>query len=271
MFRILTRHIIVVHMVALFAAAGFALSAAAQDISGGKWIDLTHAFNENSVYWPTADTFKKTPVFHGHTEGGWFYSANNFSAAEHGGTHMDAPIHFAEGTYTADKVPLNQFIGPGFVIDVSAQAAKNVDYLVTAADIEAFEAKHGTIPKGAIVLLNTGRAKLYSDRKAYMGTDERGADAVAKLHFPGLGADGAALLVKRGIASVGIDTPSIDYGQSKNFAAHVELMKNNIPAFENVADMSALPPTGTTIIALPMKIEGGSGGPLRIVAHVPKG
>ncbi|NKB58347.1 MAG: cyclase family protein [Alphaproteobacteria bacterium] len=246
-----------------------AFSASAQDIASGRWIDLTHAFNEQSVYWPTAETFTKTEVYHGHTEGGWFYSAYNFSAAEHGGTHMDSPIHFAEGANTTDKVPVGQLIGLGFVIDVSRQAAANVDYLVSVADIEAFEAKHGRIPAGAIVLLNTGRAGLYANRSAYMGTAERGAAAVAKLHFPGLSADGAALLVDRRIGAVGIDTPSIDYGQSKTFSAHVTLMTNNIPAFENVADMSALPPTGSTIVALPMKIEGGSGGPLRIVAHLP--
>ncbi len=251
------------------AATCVAFSALAQDISKGRWIDLTHAFNERSVYWPTAKTFTKTEVFHGRTPGGWFYSAYNFAAAEHGGTHLDAPIHFAEGANTADKVPVSQLIGPGIVIDVSRQAAANVDYLVSAADIKAFEAKHDRIPAGAIVLLNTGRAKLYPDRKAYMGTAERGAKAVPKLHFPGLGADAAAVLVARKIGAVGIDTPSIDYGQSKDFATHVLLMKNNIAAFENVADMTALPPTGSTIIALPMKIEGGSGGPLRIVAHLP--
>jgi kynurenine formamidase len=241
----------------------------AQDISAGRWIDLTHAFNEQSVYWPTAEMFTKTEVYHGHTDGGWYYSAYNFSAAEHGGTHIDAPNHFAEGANTTEKVPVDQLIGPGFVIDVSSQAAANVDYVVSADDITAFEAKHGQIPAGAIVLLNTGRAKLYPDRESYMGTAERGPDAVAKLHFPGLGVDGAELLVARRIGAVGIDTPSIDYGQSKDFATHVELMTNNIPAFENVGDMSALPPTGSTIVALPMKIEGGSGGPLRIVGHIP--
>ena len=252
------------------SAACIASSVSAQDISTGHWIDLTHPFNERSVYWPTATMFRKTEVYHGHTEGGWFYSAYDFSAAEHGGTHVDAPIHFAEGAKTTDQIPLSQLIGPGFVIDVSRQAAVNVDYLVTADDIKAFEDKHGLIPEGAIVLLNTGRAKLYSDRKSYMGTNERGPAAVAKLHFPGLAADGAALLVARRIAAVGIDTPSIDYGQSKDFATHVKLMTNNIPAFENVGEMSALPATGSMIVALPMKIEGGSGGPLRIVARIPK-
>ena len=154
------------------------------------------------------------------------------------------------------------------MIDVTAQAAENIDYLVTSTDIEAFEAVHGQIPEGAIVLLKTGRAELYPDLEIYMGTADRGEAAVANLHFPGLGLDGAQLLVARNIRAVGLDTPSIDYGQSKDFATHVELMTNNIPAFENVADMSGLPATGSTIIALPMKIEGGSDGPLRIIAHV---
>jgi kynurenine formamidase len=244
--------------------------ALAQDLSAGRWVDLTHPFNADSIYWPTAKMFEKETVSEGETPGGWFYSAYNFAAAEHGGTHLDAPIHFAEGANTADEIPVEQMIGPGFVIDVSGPVADDVDYRVSAADIEAFEAEHGEIPEGAIVLIRTGRAVLYADREAYMGTAERGEAAVAKLHFPGLGKDGAELLVERGIGAVGIDTPSIDHGQSANFETHVTLMTNNIPAFENVADMSALPPTGATIIALPMKIEGGSGGPLRIVAHLPE-
>jgi kynurenine formamidase len=249
----------------------FALSAAAQDLSSGRWIDLTHAFNADTVYWPTAKTFKKETVFQGHTDGGFYYSAFNYSASEHGGTHLDAPVHFAEGRLAADKLPVGQLIGPGVVIDVTGPVSQNVDYLVTARDIEAHERAHGRIPAGAIVLINTGRAGLYPDREKYMGTAERGPAAVPKLHFPGLSKEGAELLVARAIGAVGIDTPSIDYGQSKKFEAHVALMTANIPAFENVADMSLLPPRGAIIIALPMKIEGGSGGPLRIVAHLPGG
>ncbi|MDX1485602.1 MAG: cyclase family protein [Alphaproteobacteria bacterium] len=252
------------------AAICVSVSGCTQNMETGRWVDLTHPFNHRSVYWPTAKTFSKTEVFHGHTKGGWFYSAYNFSAAEHGGTHIDAPIHFAENKHTVDRVPVQQLIGPGVVIDVSRQAAADRDYRASAADIRAFERRHGMIPEGAIVLINTGRAKLYPDRERYMGTAERGPAAVAKLHFPGLGVDGAELLISRRVGAVGIDTPSIDYGQSKDFATHVKLMTNNIPAFENIADMSGLPPTGTKIVALPMKIEGGSGGPLRIVAFLPR-
>ena len=136
--------------------ASFAFSANAQDLSKGKWVDLTHSFNEKSVYWPTAEMFKKTEVFAGYTEGGFYYSAYNFSAAEHGGTHMDSPIHFAEGAFTADQVPLEQLIGPGFVIDVSAQAAKNVDYLVTAADTERLQ--HVGCSIDAVVELRVSKA-----------------------------------------------------------------------------------------------------------------
>lgn len=250
-------------------AALFATTANAQDLSKGTWVDLTHAFNSDSVYWPTANMFEQTEIFAGHTDGGYYYSSYDFASSEHGGTHLDAPVHFAEGAHSSDEIPIEQLIGPGFVIDVTEQASNDVDYLVSAADIEAFEAEHGEIPEGAIVLLNTGRAGLYPDRETYMGTAARGQEAVADLHFPGLGVDGAELLVARGIGAVGLDTPSIDFGQSTDFATHVELMTNNIAAFENVADMSALPATGSTIIAMPMKIEGGSGGPLRIIAHLP--
>lgn len=261
----------VLNLKSVLVAASLALpgTAPAQDLSSGRWVDLTHAFSDSSIYWPTAESFTLKEVFKGRTPGGWYYSANNFAAAEHGGTHMDSPIHFAEGAHTSDQVPLSNLIGPGYVLDVSQKAAANVDYLVTQADLEKFEAAQGQIPAGAIVLINTGRAPLYRDPAAYMGTVERGAGAVKNLHFPGLSAGAAAFLVDREIGAVGIDTPSIDYGQSTNFAAHVLLMTANIPAFENVADMSGLPPVGSTVIALPMKIRGGSGGPLRIVAHVP--
>jgi len=258
-------------LLAAALALGATLPAGGQELSGGRWIDLTHPFNAESVYWPTAKMFEKELVFAGHMHAGFYYSAYNFSAAEHGGTHMDAPIHFAEGARTADQVPVDQMIGPGVVIDVTGQVEADVDYLVTPEDLEAHERAHGQIPEGAIVLINTGRASLYPDRETYMGTAERGEAAVAKLRFPGLSKAGAELLVARKIGAVGIDTPSIDYGRSTLFEAHVALMTNNIPAFENVADMSALPLTGATIIAMPMKIEGGSGGPLRIVAHLPAG
>jgi kynurenine formamidase len=207
---------------------------------------------------------------HGKTEAGYFYSANSFCLPEHGGTHIDAPIHFYKGRHTVDAIPLEQLMGPAIVVDVSAKCAADRDYQVAAADLQAWEKRHGRIPKGAIVLLRTGFGKFWPDRVRYMGTDERGAAAVAKLHFPGLHPDAAKWLVtNRAVHAVGLDTPSIDYGQSTLFQSHVTLFEANVPAFENVANLDRLPEKGATVIALPMKIKGGSGGPLRIVAFVP--
>lgn len=248
-----------------------ALSAIQSVFSGqrGEWIDLTHAFSEDTIYWPT-DTrgFELEELAHGHTEGGWFYSSYRFSTAEHGGTHLDAPIHFAEGRHTSDEVPLSNLIGPAAVVDVSAQA--HPDYLISVDDFRGWEAEHGRLPDGAIVLVRTGWDQRYGDRAVYLGTDETGPEAVPKLHFPGLDPEAARWLVdERDIAAFGLDTPSVDYGQSKDFRSHVVLYRENIPGFENIANLSQLPPSGSFVVALPMKIKGGSGGPLRIVGYKP--
>ena len=238
------------------------------DGRAGSWIDLTHAFSSQSIYWPTAEGFRLERVAYGPTDAGYFYAANNFSAAEHGGTHLDAPIHFAEERQTTDQIPLDRLIGPAAVVDVSDRATP--DYLIGIEDLQAWETQHGRIPDGAILLLRTGWDQFYRDRARYLGTDATGPDAVPLLHFPGLDPDAARWLVaERDIDAIGIDTPSIDYGQSTTFASHVALYEQNIPGFENVSGLERLPAVGAFVMALPMKIAGGSGGPLRIVAFVP--
>lgn len=247
------------------------LTAQAQDISTGTWIDLTHTLNEDAVFWPTAEKFSRTTVAEGETESGYYYSAYNFAASEHGGTHLDAPIHFAEGGQSTDEIPLERLIGPAAVIDVREQAAADRDYQITVEDVTAWEAKNGELPDGAIVLFNTGFAQYYPELAQYLGTAERGPEAVADLHFPGIHPDTAAFLAsERRIDAVGLDTASIDYGQSTLFESHVALYSANIPGLENVANLNDLPATGATVIALPMKTEGGSGGPVRIVALLPE-
>ena len=233
----------------------------------GRIVDLTYAFDANSVYWPTAEQFKLETDFEGMTDKGYFYSAYRYSAAEHGGTHLDSPVHFAKGHFTVDELPLERLMGPAIVIDVTAKCATNPDYLVSVADIESWEKRNGKIAPGTIVLLRTGFGKFYPDRKKYLGTEERGAEAVAKLHFPGLDPAAARWIVaNRAIKAIGLDTASIDYGQSTLFESHRTLFEKNIPAFENVANLDQLPAKGFSVIALPMKIKGGSGGPLRIIA-----
>jgi kynurenine formamidase len=236
----------------------------------GTVIDLSHAYDEDTVYWPTAAGFELTVDFEGMTDKGYFYTANTFCSAEHGGTHIDAPIHFAEGRDTVDEIPLERLMGPAILVDVTDRCEDDSDYLVSTADLERWEATNGRVPDGAIVLLRTGFGKYWPDRARYMGTDERGPEAVAKLHFPGLDPEAARWLVaERSINAIGLDTPSIDSGQSTLFESHRVLFAAEIPAFENLANLDRLPATGFMLIALPMKIAGGSGGPLRAVAIVP--
>jgi kynurenine formamidase len=240
------------------------------DLSAGRWVDLSHDYSKETLYWPTAEGFTKETVFEGETEGGFYYTAYSISTAEHGGTHIDAPLHFAEGRQSVDQIPLHRLIGPAVVIDLRAAAEADPDYQASRADIAAWEQVNGEIQPGAIVLFNTGFAKRWPNAESYMGTAERGAEAVAKLHFPGIHPETARFLVRhRSVASVGIDTPSIDYGQSTEFLTHRILYEHDIPGFENLASLDELPASGALLVALPMKIKGGSGAPLRAVAFVP--
>ncbi len=235
-----------------------------------KIIDLSHDYSKETIYWVTAKQFDLDTVFAGQTENGFYYAANNFSTAEHGGTHIDAPIHFAKHGQTVEEIPLESLMGPAIKIDVSQKALDNRDYLISVDDLKDWEAKQNTeIPEGSIILLETGYSKFYPDHIKYMGTDQRGEEAVELLHFPGLSQEAAKWLTEnRSIKAIGIDTPSIDYGQSKLFKAHVVLLSNNIPAFENLTNLDLVPETDFQIIALPMKIKGGSGAPLRAIALV---
>jgi kynurenine formamidase len=243
-------------------------SRPAPAIDRSKVVDLTYTFDHDTIYWPTAKSFTMEKVAYGMTERGYFYAANNMCLAEHGGTHMDAPIHFAAGGLTADTVPLRSCIGPAVVVDVRAQAAADRDYRLQVADLTAWESEHGKIPAGAIVLLRTGWGGYWGDKARYLGTAKPGD--VANLHFPSYSKESAEFLVtQRDVAAIGIDTASIDYGPSTDFPVHRVFLGTNRPAFENVANLDRLPATGATVIALPMKIGGGSGGPTRIVAILP--
>jgi kynurenine formamidase len=234
-------------------------------------LDLTHAFDERTIYWPTEPGFQLQVGTAGMTPKGYFYAANRFSSAEHGGTHLDAPIHFYKDRRTVDQIPLRQLMGEAVVIDVADQCAVDPDYQIGIADLRRWEENHRRQLADVIVLLRTGFGRRWQNRKEYLGTDETGPAAVANLHFPGLAPEAAQWLVEnRLIKAIGIDTASIDYGQSKQFGSHVKLFEHEVPAMENVANLEELPDEGFTVIALPMKIAGGTGAPLRIIATVPK-
>src|ERR1044072_4170435 len=176
----------------------------------GQVIDLSHPFDAQTVYWPTEQGFVLEKEQAGLTDQGYYYASNKFSAPEHGGTHIDAPRHFAANGNTLDQVPLTQLMGEAVLLDVTKQCEANHDYLVSVDDFNAWEKQHGQIPMGAIVILRTGFAKYWPDRNKYMGTDERGAAAVAKLPLPGLSPEAAKWLVaNRSVKAIGLDTPSI--------------------------------------------------------------
>jgi kynurenine formamidase len=236
----------------------------------GELVDLSHTYDSQTIYWPTAEGFQLRRDAAGVTPAGYYYAANSFFTSEHGGTHLDAPVHFAEGHQTVDKIPLDRLIGPAIVIDVRPASEGDADYQVTTADFQRFEQEHGAIPIDAIVLLRTGFSTRWPGAERYLGTTLRGEEGARSLHFPGLHPDAARWIVaNRKIRAIGIDTASIDYGPSTLFESHRELYARDIPAFENLTALERLPVTGAYVIALPMKIGGGSGAPLRAVAVLP--
>jgi kynurenine formamidase len=265
------RTIVLATMLAIAATVSVTTATAQEvDLAHSDLVDLTHAFDASTLYWPTSPgKFVLEEIEYGPTEGGYFYSAYTLSSPEHGGTHLDAPIHFAEHGATADQVPLARLIAPAVVIDVSARAARDRNYQLRPADVRAFEREHGHIQPGTIVLLRTGWSRHWPNARAYLGDDTPG-DA-SKLSFPSYGPDSARLLVEeRKVAAIGVDTASIDYGRSTDFMVHRIAMGAGVPGFENLTHLDRLPTTGAIVIALPMKIAGGSGGPLRAVAIAPR-
>ena len=238
-------------------------------ISGG-WVDLTHTYDSSTLYWPNNPTgFVHHTDAEGVTPLGYYYSSYSICTPEHGGTHLDAPIHFSEGKQTADEIPLENLTGDAVVVDVSKKALKNRDYLVSVGDVEEWEKENGVLAENTIILFRTGYGVYYPDREKYFGTDKRGQEAIPQLHFPGIDSNTTRWLVeKKKIKALGLDTPSIDHGQSTDFKTHQILLGANKPAFENVANLDKLPAKGIYVVALPMKIGHGSGAPLRIVARV---
>jgi kynurenine formamidase len=245
-------------------------ASAAARFAAGTWLDLTHAFDAATIYWPTEKGFQFEPGANGPNPKGYYYAANRFATAEHGGTHLDAPRHFAEGRPTADQIKPERLVGEAAVIDVRAKCAANPIYEVTADDLVAWEREHGRQLVDVIVLLRTGWATRWGDRAAYLGTGVKGPEAVPLLRFPGLAPDAAKWLVgHRRVKAVGIDTASIDHGPSSLFGSHIALCTADTPIFENLAGLERLPAEGAFVVALPMKIAGGSGGPLRVLARLP--
>lgn len=240
------------------------------DLASARVVDLSHAYGADTLYWPSKPpaSFRLDELFAGTTEGGFYYSSYALCTPEHGGTHLDAPVHFGAGKWAADQVPVERLVAPAVVIDVVARAAADRDYRLTRDEVLSWEARHGQIPTGAIVLLRTGWSERWPDRERYFGSASR--EDASDLHFPSYGADAAELLVARGVAALGVDTASIDHGPSRDFAVHRLAAAANVAGLENLTGLDELPPVGAWVVALPMKIAGGSGGPLRAIALLPR-
>ena len=240
------------------------------DFDNFNLVDLSHSFDQETIYWPTSPSgFELERLSFGISDSGYFYAANRFSAPEHGGTHIDAPIHFSEHGWRLDEIPVDRFFGSAIVIDVSEKIRKDPDYLLTIQDIDRFEEIHGRITAGAMVLMRTDHSRYWPDAAKYLGSSNKG-DA-SDLHFPGYGEAAARLLVEaRKVKALGIDTASLDHGLSNDFIVHQIVGKHNVLGFENLTNLDKVRPVGASLIALPMKIGGGSGGPLRVIALVPK-
>lgn len=245
-------------------------SAAAFDVNDFRLVDLSHTYSENTLYWPTSPSeFEKTTLNNGMTESGYFYSAYTVCTPEHGGTHLDAPIHFAVDGASTDQIPLENLIAPAVVIDISEASARNRNYQLSIEDVLKFETTNGTITSDTMVLLRTDWSKHWPDAMAYLGDDKPG-DA-SDLSFPGFSAEVVRMLVEaRGVKLLGIDSASIDYGPSQDFMAHRIAAAAGVTNLENLANLDQLPATGAIVLALPMKIGGGSGGPVRVVGLIPK-
>jgi kynurenine formamidase len=255
------------------AAAGFgpALYFSAQSQAKGQILDMTYPYEESTIYWPTAKPFHLQRVARGMTPGGYWYASNEYGASEHGGTHADAPIHFARGGRTMDQVPLAEWIGPAVKIDVTAKCEQNRDYLLSVEDIEAWEKKFGRIPEGAWVIMSTGiGTRHYPDKKMVLGTEKTGEEALPELSFPGFSPESVEFLVKnRNFTGIAIDTPSIDYGKSKDFRVHQILCGANKLALENIANLDKIPERGATLYVIPILIKDGTGAPARVFAITP--
>jgi kynurenine formamidase len=233
------------------------------DLARYTLVDLTHEVAADAAAWPgSRDPFKLDTITASAT-GAMFRLTLN----EHFATHLDAPRHASGTGWTSEQIPLSRLVAPVVVIDVTAQSAGDRDYALSVADLELHERQFGAIPKGAIVLLRTGWARFWADPARYFGAD---AAPRSVLHFPSFGVESARALVTRGVAMLGVDSPSTDVGSAPGFAVHGVLGAANVPALENLADLSALPRTGALLLALPIKTRGGSGGPVRVVALIGK-
>src|SRR4030088_350945 len=234
-----------------------------EGIPGGKThvLDLSYAINDKLVPWPGDEKYFEAKINATIEKNGYF--TRSFWMLEHYGTHLDAPAHFPPGKTTVDQIPAKQLFGPAVVIDVRAVSGKDADYQLGPARVEEWEKRHGRIPEGAIVLLRTGWSSRWPDAQKY-----RNQDAQGRMHFPGFSVEAVKVLIERKVSGLGCDTLSADYGASTDFAVHHLALGAGLYQLENLSDLSEVPEAGAFLVVAPIKLEGGSGGAVRVFALV---
>ncbi|XP_038074373.1 isatin hydrolase-like [Patiria miniata] len=249
------------------------MSTSALALKKGELLDMSFSFDGNSLSYPGLGFFELTSQYRGPLNAIPWVEYNNILSPEHVGTHMDAPIHVSEGKLHIDEIPLSRFTCPAVRIDITEKTKLDRDYGMTVQDLQDWEEVYGKIPDDCLLFVYTGWGAFYPDRLAYQGTtrndtflDEQGKSLV---HSPGVAPEAATwLLENRKISGLGLDAPSLDIGQDTVFKTHQILLGANVYGVENVANLDKLPNTGAWVYAFPMKIVGGSGGSVRLVAQL---
>lgn len=230
---------------------------------GFRLVDLTDVLGPETVLWPGAPALEIVDAVTHDAHG---YHARVFTTFEHAGTHFDAPEHFVPGGADTASISIDQLVVATVVIDISERAATDPNAVVTADDVAAFEAEHGTIPAGCLAIMRSGWADRKTDALSYAGSDGN-----KDLEFPGFGLDAAGVLVERGVVGLGVDTLGIDPGDKPDFPVHRDITH---PAglwhLENLINVDQLPPTGAVVAVGVPRIAGGTGFPARVFAFVPK-
>ncbi|KAF8789143.1 Isatin hydrolase like protein [Argiope bruennichi] len=231
-------------------------------------IDLSHVFDNTTIYWVTEPTLKLNVTYNGTIpEKNYWYQKEEISAATHGGTHLDAPCHFARGQWCVSDIPLTHLVVPAVVVDISAEVDGNPDVHLSSNHLIEWEKIHGHIPDRSLLLIYTGWSRFWPHPLNYTGTEERDK---SQLKFPSIQPEAASWLVaNRKIVGIGLDSMSVDIPNSSFPGTHVTLMEKNIYALENVNNLQLMPPTGATVFVMPMKLKGASGAPCRIFAQLP--
>lgn len=226
-------------------------------------VDLTNTFTNDTIYWKDGESFHLDIEVIPGSNDEWS-QRDSISEATHGGTHIDAPLHCAKGGWSVADIPIERLMYVPIVkLDIRPQAEADPNYSVTLSDIRDWESRYGTVPDGCLFLLETGQCRFWPNRTAYMGLDENG-----DRHFPSLTPEAATFLTtERRPYGMGVDGPSLDHYPELN--VHRILAAASLYSTENLACLSRVPATGAIGIVLPMKIQGASGAPVRVVATLP--